>query len=104
MPTAAVTPVSEHLKKIPAALRPTLQAACRTVKAVAPKAKEIAYRSWPIRYVVDEAYMRCSTICPPRTRKTSAKGRDRLFPVGGTVPCRPANGRHVAKSMAASSR
>lgn len=56
--------VSEHLRKIPPAVRPTVRAARRTVKAVAPKAKEITYRSrpprsnssmWKIaRYVVDD--------------------------------------------------
>lgn len=45
MPTAASASVSEHLRRIPPALRPTVQAARRTVKAAAPKAKEITYRS-----------------------------------------------------------
>jgi hypothetical protein len=57
MPTPAVIPVADHLKRIPPALRPTVQAARRTVKAIAPKAAEVAYRSWPIRYVVDDAYV-----------------------------------------------
>jgi hypothetical protein len=39
----------EQLAKVPAAVRPTLQAARRTVKAAAPKAEEIAYRSSPPR-------------------------------------------------------
>ena len=38
-------PVSEHLRRIPPAVRPTVQAARRTVKSAAPMAKEIAYRS-----------------------------------------------------------
>jgi hypothetical protein len=45
MPTPAEISVSEHLKRIPPAVRPTVQTARRTVKSVAPKAKEIAYRS-----------------------------------------------------------
>jgi len=56
--------VSEQMKRIPSAVRPTVQAARRTVKALAPKAKEIAYQSEPprsksamwkiVRYVVDD--------------------------------------------------
>jgi hypothetical protein len=49
MPAADEIPVSEHLKKIPPAVRPIVQAARRTVKAVAPKATEISYRSGPPR-------------------------------------------------------
>jgi hypothetical protein len=41
--------VSEQMKRIPSAVRPTVQAARRTVKALAPKAKEIAYQSEPPR-------------------------------------------------------
>jgi len=58
-------PVSEHLSKIPAAVRPTVKAARQLVKSVAPKASEISYRSepprssramWKIaRYAVDRA-------------------------------------------------
>ncbi len=49
MPTAAEIPVSEHLRKIPPPVRPTVRAARRTVKAVAPRAKEITCRSKPAR-------------------------------------------------------
>lgn len=42
-------PVSDHLKKIPPAVRPIVQAALRTVKEVAPKAEEISYQSRPPR-------------------------------------------------------
>ncbi|HEV2011163.1 MAG TPA: DUF1801 domain-containing protein [Candidatus Limnocylindria bacterium] len=49
MPTPAEIPVSEHLRRIPPAVRPTVQAARRTVKSAAPQAKEIAYRSSPMR-------------------------------------------------------
>ena len=65
MPTADEIPVSEHLKKLPPAVRPIVQAARRMVKAVAPRALEISYRSQPprsstymwklVRYAVDGA-------------------------------------------------
>jgi hypothetical protein len=55
--------VADHLREVPPAVRPTLQAARRTVKAIAPKAAEIAYQGgaprsntfmWKIaRYAVD---------------------------------------------------
>ena len=45
MSTRAEVSVSEHLRRIPPAVRRTVQAARRTVKAAAPTAKEIAYRS-----------------------------------------------------------
>ncbi|TMC73236.1 MAG: DUF1801 domain-containing protein [Chloroflexi bacterium] len=48
MATAAIT-VADHLKKIPPAVRPTVQAARRVVKGVAPKAEELAYQSSPPR-------------------------------------------------------
>ena len=57
--------VSDHLKKLPPAVRPIVQAARRTVKAVAPTADEISYQSQPprsstymwkiVRYAVDGA-------------------------------------------------
>jgi hypothetical protein len=60
---AAKIPLSEHLKNIPANVRPTVKAAIKTVKEVAPKADEITYRSGPprsssamwklVRYAVD---------------------------------------------------
>jgi hypothetical protein len=56
--------VAEQVKRIPTATRPTIQAARRTVKALAPKAEEIAYQSKPprsksamwkiVRYAVDD--------------------------------------------------
>jgi hypothetical protein len=59
--------VSEQLKKVPLAVRPIVRAARRMVKAIAPKAKEIAYRSQPprssrsmwkiARYAVDDSYV-----------------------------------------------
>jgi hypothetical protein len=60
---AAQVPLSEHLKNIPANVRPTVKAAIKTVKEAAPKADEITYRSGPprsssamwklVRYAVD---------------------------------------------------
>jgi hypothetical protein len=65
MPAAAQVALSEHLRKIPPTVRPTVEAAIRTVKEVAPKADEITYRSeaprssramWKlVRYAVDGA-------------------------------------------------
>jgi hypothetical protein len=46
---AAQVPLSEHLKNIPANVRPTVKAAIKTVKEAAPKADEITYRSGPPR-------------------------------------------------------
>jgi Domain of unknown function (DU1801) len=64
-PTTARPSVAEHVKNVPAAVRPTVQAARRTIKALAPSATEISYRSQPprsksamwkiIRYAVDGA-------------------------------------------------
>lgn len=63
MQPAAQIPLSEHLKKIPPKVRPTVKAAIRTVKTAAPQADEITYRSEPprssramwkiVRYAVD---------------------------------------------------
>jgi len=47
--TAAAITVSEQLKKVPTAVRPTVMAARRVVKTAAPKAKEVAYQSKPPR-------------------------------------------------------
>jgi len=41
--------LSEQLKKIPPAVRPTVKAAVKTVNEIAPKADEIPYRSQPPR-------------------------------------------------------
>jgi hypothetical protein len=49
MPPAAETSLAGQLKKVPAVVRPTVEAAIRTVKEVAPKADQIAYRSQPPR-------------------------------------------------------
>jgi hypothetical protein len=65
VPIAAAIPVSEQLKKVPAAVRPAIRAARAAVKTAAPTAREISYRSepprsksamWKIaRYAVDDA-------------------------------------------------
>ena len=67
MPARAEISVSELLKKIPPAMRPTVQAARRTVKAMAPVAREITYRSQPprssrsmwkiVRYAVEDGFV-----------------------------------------------
>ena len=66
MPTPEFS-VAGHLKKVPPAVRPTVLAARRTVKAAAPKAREVAYRSKPprssrsmwklARYAIDNTYV-----------------------------------------------
>jgi hypothetical protein len=65
MPATKEILVSEHIKKVSPTVRPIVQAARRTVKAVAPKADEISYQSQPprsstymwkiVRYAVDGA-------------------------------------------------
>ena len=65
MPSPAGTALSEHLAKIPAATRPTVEAAIKTVRDAAPEAEEVAYRSqaprsksamWKlVRYTADGA-------------------------------------------------
>ena len=64
---ARQTTVSEQVKEIPSAVRPTVNAARRVMKAAAPKAREIAYHSKPprsksamwklARYAVDEEFV-----------------------------------------------
>ncbi len=49
MATITEIPLSEQLKKIPPTVRPTVEAAIRTVKEVAPKAEQVTYRSRPPR-------------------------------------------------------
>ena len=64
MSAAAAITVSEQLKRVPAVVRPTVQAARRTVRSIAPKASEVAYQSRPprsksamwklVRYTLDD--------------------------------------------------
>ena len=59
--------VPEIMRRVPPATRPTVQAARRAVKAVAPSAKELSYRSrrprssramWKlVRYAVEDVYL-----------------------------------------------
>jgi len=50
MPTGADISLAEQIRKVPPAVRPTVQAAIKTVKGLAPKsAAEIAYHSAPPR-------------------------------------------------------
>jgi len=44
MPAAKIS-LSDHLRKIPRTMRPTVEAAIRTVTEAAPQAEEITYRS-----------------------------------------------------------
>jgi hypothetical protein len=63
MPASTKISLSEQVKKIPPVTRPIVQAAIKTVKAAAPMAEEITYRSSPprsktmmwkiVRYAVD---------------------------------------------------
>jgi len=46
---AALITVTEQLRRIPAAVRPTVRAARRTVRTIAPRATEAAYQSRPPR-------------------------------------------------------
>lgn len=65
MPLADGVFFAEQLGKIPPAVRPTVEAAIRTIKEVAPKANEVTYRSreprssqsmWKlVQYAVDDA-------------------------------------------------
>ncbi|MDQ6878344.1 MAG: DUF1801 domain-containing protein [Candidatus Dormibacteraeota bacterium] len=65
MPPADEISLSEQLRKIPPAVRPTVKAAIRAVEQIAPEANQITYRSRPprspsamwkiVRYTVDGA-------------------------------------------------
>ena len=55
--TNAQIPVAEYVRRVPADLRPTLQAARRTIKQIAPQSSETAWRTWPIRYRQGDVYV-----------------------------------------------
>ena len=65
MSPSAEFSLPKQLKKVPSTVRPTVKAAIKTVKEIAPKANEITYRSQPprsssamwkiVRYSVDGA-------------------------------------------------
>jgi len=67
MPKQDAITVTEQLKRVPPATRPIVQAARRSVKAIAPDVKEIAYQSQPprskssmwklVRYTVGDEYV-----------------------------------------------
>ena len=67
MPTEREISVSDHLRKIPPAVRPTVEAARDLVKAIAPKATEVTYQTHPprssrslwklVRYAVGDSYV-----------------------------------------------
>jgi hypothetical protein len=88
MPTRSEISVSEHLKRIPPATRSTVQAARRTVKSAAPKAKEVAYRTTrargaksPVmykisRYVVDDVQVAGIGTFPKYATLFFARGRE----------------------------
>jgi len=46
---AALITVSEQLRRVPAVVRPTVRAARRTLRSIAPRANEVAYQSRPPR-------------------------------------------------------
>jgi hypothetical protein len=74
------------MRNVPAAVRPTVQAARRTVKAIAPQAKEIAYQSRPprssrmlwklVRYAVDDSYVVAIGTFPTYASLFFPRGRD----------------------------
>ena len=86
MPTSTENSASELLGKVPPAVRPTVRAARRTVKAVAPKAREIAYRSDPprssrtmwklLRYAIDDAYVVAIGTFPDHVSFFFPRGRE----------------------------
>ena len=77
---------SDILRRIPQATRPTVQAARRVVKAVAPKAQEVAYRSqrprssramWKlVRYEVDDGYAVAIGTFPDHASLFFPRGRE----------------------------
>jgi Domain of unknown function (DU1801) len=86
MPNRAELTVADHLRTIPPAVRPIVRSARRTVKQVAPRAKEIAYQSRPprssrsmwkiIRYVVDEEYVAAIGTFPTYATLFFPRGRE----------------------------
>jgi hypothetical protein len=78
--------VSEHMRKLPAAVRPIVQSARRTVKAVAPRAKELAYQTKPprssrsmwkiIRFTLDGEYTAAIGTFPTYATLFFPRGRE----------------------------
>jgi hypothetical protein len=84
-PTAEIS-ISDQLKKVPAPVRPIVQAARRTVKGIAPHAKEIAYRSQPprsdramwklVRYAADDGNVVAIGTFPRHSTMFFYRGRE----------------------------
>jgi hypothetical protein len=78
--------LAAQLRKIPPAVRPTVQAARRMVKAIAPKAHEIAYRGSPprsksmmwkiVRYAVDDGPVAGIGVFPTYAHLFFFRGRE----------------------------
>jgi hypothetical protein len=102
--SSAAIPVSEYAKGFPPPVRAIMSAARATVKSVAPKAKETAYRGWPTRYfdadgapvVAVGGYARYAAIFFMRARELD--DRDGLLEGTG------ANLRHVKLRSVADAR
>jgi hypothetical protein len=92
MPSAQI-PVADYVRKVPADLRPTLQAARKTIKAIAPKATETAWRTWPIRYRQGDRYVVAVGNYPrwisiPRTGRALGRASDQgVTRVAIRYPC-----------------
>lgn len=95
MATSAEVPVREYVKRVPASLRPTLNAGRKTIKALAPKGtREIAYRRWPIRYAVGEDLV-CGIGDYPRWIAVYFFQGARLEDPGGVLEGTGKNMRHI---------
>jgi hypothetical protein len=78
--------VAQHMKKLPAAVRPIVQAARRAVKAVAPSAKETAYQTEPprspramwklVRYAAADEYFAAIGTFPTHCALFFPRGRE----------------------------
>ena len=85
MPRTETTP-AEQVAKVPPATRPVVQAARRTVKALAPTAREVAYRMakprstrmmWKLlRYAVDDDYVLAIGTFPKYAAMFFYRGRE----------------------------
>ena len=74
------------MRKLPATVRPIVQSARRTVKAIAPSAKEIPYQSRPprssramwkiVRYAIDDEYAAAIGTFPTYATLFFPRGRE----------------------------
>ena|SRR5437868_12548901 len=81
-----MTSVSDHLAKLPEAVRPIVQSARRVIKETAPKVKEIAYQSAPprssramwkiVRYTLDDEYVAAIGTFPTYATLFFPRGRE----------------------------